>query len=303
MTYVAQNFGNVLSQLRLESKALENISKPPLTPNDSVCQTKDFVFSPFHPHEDYGDSGPLLLAKHRKNKAVKYVVKHAYTDCAANEFIYTKLAQSMGLKMPNPVLFQISPEEKRRHWKTEYILGTQFLDLDIEAPTYEQIREKAHNWQDYFHFRAMYDMCMEADSFETPLATDGFIYRIDTSASFVLADEMMCMAGIHKPINGIIPSEFIKSYLEEYDYSACLNVRYFTERLSLFAERYTQESIPFYLDTFKRLLDIKPEHIDSYLNILCYFYPDLIGDYFKRYIDNLMTQSQLFLKNIHHTVF
>lgn len=50
----------------------------------------------------------------------KYLAKHAFADCAANEFVYIKLAQAMGFKMPDAVLFS---------------LGTTFLRLTIEAPS------------------------------------------------------------------------------------------------------------------------------------------------------------------------
>ena len=78
-----------MMQLRMESKEKENQGKPPITSPD-VVQTADFVFSRI-PHQE-GDSGRLLLAKQKADRNNRYLVKHAYTDCACNEFIYTKLA-------------------------------------------------------------------------------------------------------------------------------------------------------------------------------------------------------------------
>lgn len=196
---------SMLMRKRLENKRRENQSKPPLQ-SDDTRSTADFAFSSYRPHAAFGDSGSLLLAK-QKNGGQRYLVKHAFADCAVIEFVYTKLAQAMNLKMPDAVLFQLSPGEKRRYWKTEYILGLRFLDLDIESPSFAQIRERAHNWQDYFHFQAMYTMCLEGDSFETPLAADGFIYRVDTTDSFTLSNEMLTVAGIDEPSNGIVPKK------------------------------------------------------------------------------------------------
>jgi len=88
--------------------------------------------------------------------------------------------------MPNAVLFQLSEGEKRKYFKTEYVIGLDYLNITIEAPTYHQIREQAHNWQDFFRFLAMYDMFLEGDIFETPLASDGLIYRVDTTDAFPL---------------------------------------------------------------------------------------------------------------------
>lgn len=293
----AQSVHRLLMRLRLESKALENRSKPPLNSAD-VLKTGDFVFSPFHPRAVDGDSGSLLLAKRKDDRSIRYVVKHEYTDCAANEFVYTNLAQAMNLKMPRAVLFQISPGEKRRYWKTEYILGVEFLDLEIEQPTYAQIRERARNWQDYFGFLAMYDMCMESDSFETPLAADGCIYRIDTSDAFVLSDYMLCMAGVHEGPDGISPHDALQRYIETYDYASRLSADRFTKNIAHITQRYGRECAPYYAETFRRFIELRPESIDRCLNTLCYFYPDMIGDYFKRYLTQLALQSERFLKDL-----
>lgn len=79
-------FDKYMMQLRMESKEQENQGKPPITSPD-VVQTADFVFSQI-PHQE-GDSGRLLLAKRKVDRNDRYLVKHAYTDCACNEFIYT----------------------------------------------------------------------------------------------------------------------------------------------------------------------------------------------------------------------
>ena len=108
---------SMMRTLRMKDKALENSKKPPLC-SPAVRCTGDFVFSKICPQDCIGDSGQLLLAK---EKTHRYLVKHEYTDSAANEFVYTKLARAMGFKMPNAVLFRLSDGEKRRYFKTEYI--------------------------------------------------------------------------------------------------------------------------------------------------------------------------------------
>ena len=106
------DFDQVLKQLRTASKQKENQGKPPLLSPD-VAQTKDFIFTPINnPLNRIGDSGPLLLAKRKSDNQEQYLIKHAYTDCACNEFVYTKLAQGMGYKMPDAILFQLSDNQK-----------------------------------------------------------------------------------------------------------------------------------------------------------------------------------------------
>lgn len=286
---------SIMRQLRMEDKARENQGKPILNSPD-VLQTRDYIFSPITPLDRVGDSGQLLLAKKKSDRSHRYLVKHEFTDCAANEFVYTKLAQAMGLKMPDAVLFQLSDGEKRRYFKTEYILGTRFLDLVIESPTYQQIREQAINWQDYYRFRAMYTMFREADSFEVPLASDGYIYRVDTTASFILPEGMLAQAGVNEVIGGIVPKEEIRKYTEQFNYDNCWQYGGFDSDLSFWIEKHGEECRKFYLEPLARIQEIPHAYIDDTLNTLCYFYPDFIGDYFKRFISALQKQAAIFLK-------
>ncbi len=282
-----------MKRLRLEAKALENAGKPMLDSAD-VRETKDFVFSRFQPFEKIGESGPLFIAKQKENRCQRYLIKHYYADSAANEFVYTKLAQAMDLKMPNAVLFHISEGEKRKYWHIEYVLGTDFLDLVVENPGYQLIREKAKNWEDYFRFMAMYRMCNESDTFETPLASDECIYRVDTTASFILKEAMLANAGVTQRIGDSIPAERVKEYINWYkdfwrfpsfqiDLESCIG-------------KYGKECKRPYIETFGRLLGVRDDYIDEFLNTLCYFYPDYIGDYFKEYIRALKAESEGFLK-------
>ena len=50
------------------------------------------------------------------------------------------------------------------------------------------------------------------------------------------------------------------------------------------------DSLSYFLDPFARIQEISDDYIDDFLNTLCYFYPDFIGDYFKRYISALQKQ-------------
>ena len=277
-----------MMQLRMESKAMENQSKPPLSSPD-VVQTADFTFSQFNPLGRIGDSGPLLLAKRKTNRKEKYVVKHAYTDCACNEFVYAKLARAMGCTVPDSVPFQLSEGEKRKYFKTEYIIGSQYLDLENDSPAYTEIREKAENWYEYFSFWGMYAMFSESDSFETPLAKNGLIYRIDTTDAFPISTWQLDDAGINFSFDGKNPYDIRKKQLFSSDFSMALNTSWCDLHLEHCLKK-DAGSRSLFLAPFARIQEIGEDYIDDFLNTLCYFYPDFIGDYFKRYISALQKQ-------------
>ena len=283
-----------MMELRRESKRRENGGKPPITSPD-VVQTADFEFSSFCPHEHIGDSGTLLLARQKFGRQDRYVVKHACTDCACNEFVYTKLAQAMGYTMPGAVLFQLSPMERRECFRTEYLVGIRYLDLKIEAPSYAVIREMAENWKEYFSFRGMYAIFGEADSFETPLAKDGKIYRIDTTNAFLISTWQLDDAGIDIDVQGVNPSAIRREQLLSRDFSNTLSNSW-CDFCFADCEKKASEGAECFLEPFARIQELHRDYIDDFLNTLCYFYPDFVGDYFKRYISALQKQCKEYIK-------
>ena len=281
--------------LRLQDKAQENRIKLPLI-SDDARETSDFIFSPIMPNGRVGDSGSLLLAKKKDNRKNQYLIKHAFCDCAVNEFVYTKLALAMNLKMPEAVLFKLSNGEKRKYFETEYILGTRYLDLKIESPTYAEICAQAINWQDYFRFQALYDIFLEGDSFETPLSSDGYIYRVDASNAFPTSERFLSQAGLNVNIDGQNVKESIKQRMLSYPFENCWDHYNFDKAIEKYETRYGRECAKLYMDPFALVQDIPNDYIDDFLNTLCYFYPDFIGDFFKQFISALQKKAKKVLK-------
>lgn len=281
-----------LRDLRAEFKLKENKNKKPLISAD-VVQTGDFVFSKSIKNE--GDSGQLLLAKRKSNKNERYLVKHAFTDCACNEFVYTKLMHAMGYAMPDAVLFQLSPDEKRQYFKTGYTIGERFLNVVNSAPSYKEIREKAINWTHFFAFYAMYGMVSEADGVEILLADDGLIYRVDTTDAFLISNYYLDFAGIDIKIDGKSISDTAKDKLLSSNFD---NIFYPSVCDSMLENCLEKESgsFKYFLEPFERIQEIKQNYIDDFLNTLCYFYPDFIGEYFKRYISSMKKYSEKYLR-------
>lgn len=284
---------NYLREQRLEYKRIENLSKPALCADD-VVHTADFIFST--PFEREGDSGKLLLAKRKTNRSECYLVKHEFTDCACNEYVYTKLVQAMGYKIPDVVLFKLSDSEKRKHFKTEYIIGAQHLNITDPFPSYAVIREHVKNWEEYFCFYGMYAMTGEADGMESPLANDGYIYRVDTTDAFPISNWDLDFAGVYQEFQGFVPNEQIKQRLQTRDFSNVVSFSSCDFCLELCMEKDSQVCEQFFLEPFRKIQEISDEYIDGFLNTLCYFYPDYVGDFFKRYITALKQGAVTYLK-------
>ena len=283
---------NLLKHLRIESKAEENRNKPPISSPD-IVYTTDFIFSPIE--RIAGDSGKLLLAQNKTNPNKRYLVKHEYTDCACNEYVYTKLAEAMGYCMPDAVLFQISLDEDFDRFRTEYVIGERFLNVIDSDPPYAIIREQAKNWYQYFGFRALYAMTGECDGIEVLLADDSKIYRVDTTDAFPLSVHHLSFAGVNQNINGMNPYISTKNALLSADFDNTLYHDLCDFQFEKCLKIY-RSSVRYFLEPFERIQEISKDYIDDFLNTLCYFYPDFIGDYFKRYISGLQKQCAAYLR-------
>lgn len=284
---------NFMMKQRIEYKKAENAGKPPLHADDVVLTT-DFEFS--SPFEREGDSGKLLLAKQITNPSNQYFVKHAFTDCACNEYVYTKLAQAMGYKMPDVVLFQLSDSETRKCFSTEHIIGAKYLNIVDPFPTYETIRERAKNWKEYFCFHGLYAMTGEADGAELPLIDDEYIYRVDTTDAFPISNYQLDLAGVSQEFQGVVLNEVVKRNLQSVDLSGVVLSSHCDLILEHCKEKDVQIGETMFFEPFERIQEISDSYIDSFLNTLCYFYPDYVGDFFKRYLAALKLQSTSYIK-------
>lgn len=280
-----------MMKLRLESKRQENQGKPPIASPD-VVQTADFVFSllPYCGN----DSGQLLLAKRKTSRKEQYLVKHTYSDCAANEFVYTKLTQAMGYRMPDSVLFQLSPGEKRSYFKTEYIIGERYLNFTQRVYSAAQARECAENWSQFFSFQALYSITDEGDKLEVYLADDSQIYRVDTTDAFPLHNMHYDNVGALM-VHHFQQQKNMASPLANISLLPVFRAEQCDRELKEIEQLYP-EGRAHYLEPFAKIQEVSSEYIDDFLNVLCYIYPDCVGDFFKQYLKALKQQCYEYWK-------
>lgn len=132
------------------------------------------------------------------------------------------------------------------------------------------------------------------DKLEVYLADDGQIYRIDTTDVFPLHyrhydDSGAAMAYyFHQRDNAVSPY---------------LNISLFpvfrTEQCDRELEEIEQlhpEGRTYYLEPFAKVQEVSSEYIDNFLNVLCYIYPDCVGDFFTQYLKVLKQQCYEYWK-------
>jgi len=121
-------------------------------------------------------------------------------------------------------------------------------------------------------------------------------YRVDTTDAFPISNWDLDFAGVYQEVQGFAPNELIKQRLQARDLSNVVNFSSCDFCLELFTEKDSQVCEQFFLEPFKRIQEIPDAYIDGFLNTLCYFYPDYVGDFFKRYIAAVKQQSVEYIK-------
>ena len=273
-------------------KEMENHSKK-LAFSPDFLTTGDYSFSAICPKQYEGDSGSLLLAQPKNQTAAALLIKHARLHAAANEFVYSKLAEAMGYAVPKASLFHVMPDD-RAIFTTDFVVGAPYLIHAQSNPTFAQIREHADNWQDYFRLRALFRMFLDTDGYEFLLSNSGHLYRVDTADSFFINEAQVLAAADIPFFHGMTCRHFIDHRLLA-DLRAFWNHSSFDEEL-LKCARWDNTAIKFYLEPFEQIQSISQTYIDSFLQILCYIYPDLLGDYYKKLILTLQSVSREYLK-------
>ena len=129
-----------------------------------------------------------------------------------------------------------------------------------------------------------------------PLASDGYLYRVDTTSSFIICEHDLFSAGLNIEYDGMNIKEETRKYILNKEQFISWTDDRFDYAIQKCILPHGKEYIAYYLEPFKYIQEIDAHYIDDILNTLCYFYPDFIGDYYKKFISKLQKRSLEYLK-------
>lgn len=263
--------------------------------SDDILYISDFTLEKF---DKLGDSGNLYLAINKYNSNEKYILKHECYHCACNEYIYSKIGNKMGVKIAPVKLFVL--DDKKSKFKSDFVCGIKYLE-NCEHVNFDYImknKNSINNWQDYFRMRCLESLFEEGDGIEV-VKYKNEIYRLDTTASFILSDFYIYPLAYDYDNNGINIREFAnKNILRIAKRNPELRIDNWKYNIEFFSEKLGKEYLNYYLETFNLLEKITEEDIDEWTNILTLFYPNIIGEYFKIYFNNLKLDVKQFLSEV-----
>lgn len=262
-----------------------------LQKSSDILYTSDFLFDVF---SDYGDSGILFLATNKNNFEEKYIVKHEYSDCACNEYIYSKVANAMGIKVPSVKLFMIDDNENL--FRSNFVCGVKYLDdcVHVNFNYIKKNKSKIKNWHDYFRMYSLEGLFEEDDGVEIVMYKDE-IYRLDLTSAFSLSNYYI----------DLLVYDYDKNIVDEVN-ALLLNLAHKnTGRFMWFEivlengiKHHGEEFLSYYLETFNLLKKVTEKDIERWTNTLILIYPKIIGEYFKLYFKNLKMDAEEFVEKV-----
>ncbi|MCM1052986.1 MAG: hypothetical protein NC483_03330 [Ruminococcus sp.] len=275
-------------------KKIENKNrKQPIS--EDILYTSDFLFEEF---VNSGDSGSLLLATNKTNSDDQYIIKHEYYDCACNEYMYSKVGNSMGIKIAPVKLFVVDDNEEL--FKSDFVCGIKYLS-ECEHINFDYVKKHQtyiKNLQDYFKMHCLESLFDESDGIEIVKYKDE-LYRLDTTAAFGLSIYYIYPLAYDYNKNGIDIQEFArKNLLKLATKKDSYRFNSWKHNLDLNIKKFGKDYLKYYKETFNLLKNVSEEDISRWTNILSWFYPNIIGEYYKLYFKNLKLDVDEFLKRI-----
>lgn len=288
--------GNFEREQFRKLKGEENKNRPKIK-SDDILFISDFILEPFL---NNGDSGQLFLATHKRNPEEKYIIKHAYYDCACNEYMYSKMGNQMGIQIIPVKLFII--DEQSEKFKCDFVCGIKYLEgcKPIHFAEIEMQKEYLQNWKDYFKMLCLEALFEESDGIEI-VTYNNKLYRLDTTASFTISDFDIHPLAYPYHLQDIDISQFAHmNILQKAERNTKYRLASWKQGVDSFIKKYGEQYLEYYLEPFHLFTHITKKQIEEWIQILTFIYPNVIGEYFKNYFHNLKLDVEEFLIQIAH---
>lgn len=162
-----------------------------------IIPAKYYSFSDFVDpggRESGGDSGKLLVAERKpgveESCPEKLLIKHRFSNDPCNEFMASRIAESLGV--PSPRTYLIScPDWKKKGFRSRFICGIEYID-GLRGMTQEEVHSDAGG---VFIVRAyaLSVLLNQADQISLGMVGDvgtseGRFYAYDFAETFMLAN-------------------------------------------------------------------------------------------------------------------
>ena len=184
----------------------------------------------------------------------------------------------------------------RKNIFREFCKLTYAANIKNPRPGKQEILSAA-NWQDYFRNKTVNFIVEEDDAESMFLGTDGFLYRVDAAETFCMSyTTMLSAVQLRNQQEHPMWQTFVKPQLNN-PYGRMWHLVESGQWLDILQEEVSDGYLPYLLEPLHRLLELSQDYVESFLQVLCCFYPDFIGEYYRQYIRNAQNIAALALEN------
>lgn len=240
-----------------------------------IINISDYTLTEFHQERGEGDGGRLFLATGKTDKSEQWVIKNGGYETGCNEYMYSKIAEAVGLYT----------------LKVRLINGNGYGQAAAIKfiPDRKSFKEKEANENEIAEvcrFYALYCVLAEEDSFELFYDTDGKILKLDNSASFnlnFLSADLLKRFGLKNDIVQNTLNASVVADLKSY-------IKMLTVKFGTTAEKE-------FIDTVQKFTMIDNGAFESAYETLSMNYPSAFADYFKTFIEKRKEECRKFLSD------
>lgn len=252
-------------------------------PDHDFIDAQSFTFAtfphPLHPDE-VGDSGILELAASKYDPSEQYIVKSGYPELGCNEFMYHKVAATLGLYTQNVSLVH-GNKKYHRAAAIRYVPNAQEFNLKTSS---------VENFQAHFEFEALYVILNESDSHEYYLDDQGRLFKLDNAASFTVGETTIRWFDGDPIGRFFIPD--INAPLNAVGYDM------YGIALKTITKNYGKDAAATYLSIMKRFIQFDESVLAEAYTALDEQYPTMLKSYYQKCIQIRKQTCRRFLNEI-----
>lgn len=275
-----------------ELKLEENKNKLNINDNIDILYTKDYILQDY---SNNGDSGKLLLAVNKNNNLEKYIVKHVYYNSACNEYMYSKVANKLGILTPQVKLFINNSNSNKL--ASDFVCGIEYLD-SIKQVKYNDLINNIEYVKTYYKMVILELIFDQSDGIEY-YEYNNKLYQLDNAETFGLDFYDISPLAYNFNKNGINIREFtIKRLMKKINNPMVNRVEWWSKRFEQLSDKYGEVFNHCLDEIISDFMNITDEEMNEWIETVTIIYPDAIGEYYLNYFKTLKLDLNSIIENI-----
>jgi len=258
--------------------------------NTYILNTSDYTFSRF---SDGGFSGKILLAVPKNANLPKLLIKSEKPTSACNEFMYSRLAELLGIIVPKTYIMNVAQNDAHL-FSSPYVVGVEFME-GMHGFSLEEMRSSALWRKEYAEQYALAAIFDQDDRVQLTMRADGHITGYDFTEAFWIAD--LGKTSIQLP--GDLLTDILAGRLKAMIQRGFSMLSAGASVVKMHLELSEDAAIPAdYITPMRKFLTISDDQVLELTDVLYEAYPVSIVVFFEEYIKALKKKLGTYIHSL-----